>query len=240
MRGGILVDTEKIKNKDTLQLQQMILFLKSELVKCQNEISKLKKSDYYSLVSHLEEENSQLAKQKKELSIELLKLKKAFEKEMNALHEDIQSRETQRIKMVSTIEDLVKSKKDLQTENTKLTKAIEQVHKSKPVLQQFEIDLKKSIENIDSTLQHFILNNGQQFTTIIEELEKNKNEAIDINHYLLKEIKNKNNQINMLMDEIDQLKEQLHKKPSSPFAENNTPTIDSKILSHLDTQVHAF
>ena len=235
--GGILVDTENIKNKDTLQLQQIILSLKSELIKYQNEISTLQNNDYSSLVSHLEQENNQLTKQNKDLSMELLKLRKTYEKEMNELHEDIQSRETQRIKLVSTIESLVKSKKDLQTENTKLMKAIEQVHKSNLTLpKQLETDLKQSIENINSTLHEIIRKNGQQFSAIIEELVKNKNDAIDINLYLLKEIKTKNTKIETLMDEIEKLKEQLRNNPVSPFADS-VNTINTDILSHLDTQV---
>ena len=236
MIGGILVDTENIKNKDTLQLQQMILFLKSELVKYQNEISALKNSDYSSLVSHLEQENSLLTKQNKELSIELLKLKKTYEKEMNDLHEDIQSRETQRIKLVSTIEALVKNKKELQTENTKLMKTIEQVLKSNINIPKLETDLKKSIENIDQTLQEIMQKNSQQFSTILEELVKSKNETIDINLYLLRELTSKNNKIDLLTGEIDKLKEQLHRESISPGAENTT-TINSNTLSQLDTQV---
>lgn len=236
MIGGILVDTENIKNKDTLQLQQMILFLKSELVKYQNEISALKNSDYSSLVSHLEQENSLLTKQNKELSIELLKLKKTYEKEMNDLHEDIQSRETQRIKLVSTIEALVKNKKELQTENTKLMKTIEQVHKSNINIPKLETDLKKAIENIDQTLQEIMQKNSQQFSTILEELVKSKNETIDINLYLLRELTSKNNKIDLLTGEIDKLKEQLHRESISPGAENTT-TINSNTLSQLDTQV---
>lgn len=237
MIGGIFVDIESIKNNDTLQLQQMIVFLKSELAKYQNEISALKNNDYSSLVSHLEQENSQLSKQNKDLSIELLKLRKTYEKEMNDLHEDIQSRETQRIKLVSTIEALVKNKKDLQTENTKLMKTIEQVHNSNVNSpKQLEKYFKKSIENIDRTLQDIIQKNSQQFSTIIEELVKNKNEVIDINLYLLQELKSKNNKIDLLMGEIDKLKEQLHKESISPVVAENT-TINSNILSHLDTQV---
>ena len=234
------MDNENIKNNDTLQLQQMIIFLKSELAKYQNEISTLKESDYYSLVLSLEQENIQLGNQNKELSLELMKMRKAFEKEMNDLHEDIQSRENQRIKQISSIETLVKNKNDLQTENRQLTKAIEEAQKELTASkrhwpEQIEDDYRKSVENIDNMLRDFIQKNDQQFSTINEELIKSRSETIDINRYLLKEIKSKNNKIDRLMSEIDVLKKQQQKIP--PSSVDDKAVSNSDMLPHLDKQV---
>lgn len=234
------MDNESIRNKDTLQLQQIIIFLKSELAKNQNEISMLKKNDYYSLVISLERENSQLANQKKELSMELMKLRKAYEKELYNLHKDIQFRENQRIKQISSIEALVKIKKNLQTENLKLSKALEEAHQkliaSKiNLLTPIEKDFRKSIENINNTLHDFIKKNDQQLSTIHEELIKIRSESNDINHYLLEEIKNKNNQLDILMGEIDELKEQHNKKNSTSL--NDKAIIHSVLPSHVDNQI---
>ena len=240
MIGGITVDTESLKNKDTLQLQQMIIFLKSEIVKYQNEISSLKNSDDYSMIVSLEQENQQLANAKKELSIELMKLKKAHEKEMNDLHEDIQSRENQRIKLITSIDTLVKAKNELQEENRLLKKTIEEARTELtppkfPWQEEILKDYVKSVENIDNTLQDFIQKNKQQLSIIIEELIKNRSEAIDINLYLLKEIKSKSDKIEMLMYEIDELKELHHTKLSSSSTMKAEP--NSETLSHLDIQV---
>ena len=240
MIGGITVDTESLKNKDTLQMQQMIIFLKSEIVKYQNEISSLKNSDDYSMVVSLEQENEQLANQKKELSMELMKSRKVHEKEMNALHEEIQSRENQRIKLISSIDALVKSKNELQEENKMLKKAIEEAHTelTPPKIHWPEDIIKdyvKSIENMENTLRDFIQKNNQQLSIIIEELIKNRSEAIDINLYLLKEIKTKSDKIDMLMNEIDKLKGQHYAKLLS--SSNDKTEINSDTAPHLDNQV---
>ncbi|MGN7478297.1 multidrug ABC transporter ATPase [Solibacillus silvestris] len=229
--GGIHVDIESIKNKDTLQLQQIIIFLKSEIVKHQNEISTLKNMDYYSIVNSLEQENSQLINEKKELSLELRKMRKTFEKELNDLHENIQLRENQRIKLISSIEALVKKKVDLQKENKKLKVIIEKTENelSTTRLESPELILQDSmntVENIDNTLWEYIKKSGQQLTAIYEELKKNRNEAIDINEYLLKEIQSKSDKIDMLMRENEELKEQHQKKLPSP--------LDNKAVKNTD------
>lgn len=100
-----------MKSKDPLQLQQTINFLKSEIAKYQNEISTLQSVDHYSMVNSLEQELNQLINEKKELSVELMMLRKSFEKELSELHENIQLREEQRIKLISSIESLVEKKK---------------------------------------------------------------------------------------------------------------------------------
>lgn len=199
-----------------------------------------KNSDYYSLVNSLEQENSQLANQKKELSMELMKLRKAFEKELNDLHEDIQFRENQRIKQIAAIEALVKNKHDLQTENIKLTKAIEEAHNELTASkrhwpEQIETVLSKSIETIDHTLRDFIEKNEQQLSTINDKLVKNRSEAIDINRYLLKEVENKSTKIDMLMSEIDELKDQLQKK--QPTSIDEKAALNADMLPYLDNQV---
>ncbi|MCH7323069.1 coiled-coil domain-containing protein 22 [Solibacillus sp. MA9] len=215
--------------------------MKSELVKSQNEIDKFQKNDYYSLAISLEQENNLLTNQKKELSRELLNLKRTFEKEMNKLHEDIQSRENQRLKLISSIGALVQKKNELLEENKKLTKTIKETQNeevAQPNLHSPEHiakDYVKAIENIDNTLHDFIQKNSQQLSLINDELLKNRSEVIDINLYLLKEIKNKSSKIDMLMREIEDLKEQ-HYKQLLSFLDNK-PTDSSAALPQLDTQV---
>lgn len=233
--GGIHVDIESIKNKDNAELQQMILFLKAQLVKYQHEIASLKKNDYYTLVTSLEQENNQLANQKKGLSLELMKLKKSFEKELNALHEDIQFRENQRIKQISAIEALVKTNKELQTEHSKLTKALKEAHNELTSLQlnQSKMDSKNSVGNMNNLLRDFIQKNEQQLSTINEELIKNRHEAIDINRYLLKELEHKSNKIDILTKELEELKEPHRKRPQSSL--NEKTVMHSTRRSHLDS-----
>lgn len=209
------------------QLQQMIIFLKSELVKAQNEIAKMQNNDYYSLAFSLEQENNLLTHQKKELSKELLTLKRTFEKEMTKLHEDIQTRENQRLKLISSIEALVQKKNELLEENKKLTESMSEVQREHVAQSTLHLPKQtvKTIENIDTTLHNFIQINTQQLTLINDELSKNRSEVIDINLYLLKEIKNKSNKIDMLMREMDELKEQQYKQQLASLGNTHPPTL---------------
>lgn len=238
---GYTVANESLQNKDIHQLQQMIIFLKSELVKSQNEMDKFQNNDYYSLAISLEQENNLLTNQKKELSRELLMVKRAFEKEMNKLHEDIQTRENQRLKLISSIGALVQKKNELLEENKKLTKTIKEIRKEEiahSVLHspnQITKGYVKTIENIDNTLHDFIQKNSQQLALINDELTKNRSEVIDINLYLLKEIKNKSNKIDTLLCKIEDLKEK-HYKQQLSYLENK-PTDSSTAFPHLDNHV---
>ncbi|MER2113064.1 MAG: multidrug ABC transporter ATPase, partial [Solibacillus isronensis] len=152
------MDIESVKNKDVLQLQQTIIFLKSEIAKYQNEISTLKSMDYYSMVNSLGQELSQLVNEKKELSLELLMLRKSFEKELSELHENIQLREEQRIKLISSIESLVEKKENLQKENKQLKETIEKTAKTEIPEARSE-NYIQAVEELNHLLRSFMNNN---------------------------------------------------------------------------------
>lgn len=234
------MDNESLHNKDLIQLQQRIIFLKSELAKYQTEITTLKESDYHSLVTSLEQDNNRLIAQKKELSLELMKLKKMFESKMNDLHEDIQLRESQRIKLVSSIEALVKNKNDLQAENIKLEKALKEAQKEVKASKFYwreliETEYSKSVENIENTMRNFIENNGQQLANINDEWINSRNEVSAINQNLLQEMLTTSKKVDMLMSTVEELKEQNPK--NSPSLLNDPAVINHTMLSELDNQV---
>ena len=72
-------------------------------------------------------------------------------------------------------------------------------------------------------------------TEPVEQQEIKIDVAIDINRYLLKELENKSNKIDMLMREIDELKEQFQKRPLSSLDEKAVKS--SYMRSHLDNPV---
>lgn len=223
MIGGIVIDIDSIKNNDALQLQQIIIFLKSEVAKHKNEIAMLKNRNHFSMVDHLEHEISQLNAEKKELSLELLKIKKQFEKEWNDLHENIQVRENQRIKLISSIEALVEKKVALQKENKKLIKELEGM-RSKPI--PAKSYSTEQVETIDTILREFIKKNSVQLSTMNKQFEKSKNELTEFNQSLLTEIKNQSEKIDFLIAENKELKQR-----------SNTKSNQSVTLSQIDQQI---
>ena len=147
------MDNESVRNNDPIQLQQMIIFLRAELAKYKNEVERLRDSDYYSLVLRLERENVQLTNREKELTLELIKLKRELEKEATQYQEDIQMREIQRKKHVSSIEALLKDKNDLRMENEQLMGALkaaeDELRSFKKERQEVMVaDYKTAIENL--------------------------------------------------------------------------------------------
>lgn len=122
------MDSEVVKNNDPIQLQQMIIFLRAELAKYKNEVKRLRDSDYYELILRLERENVYLTKSKKDLSMELLKLKRNYEKELQLYNEEMERRELRRKKQIASIESLLKELTELRAENKVLKENIKEAN----------------------------------------------------------------------------------------------------------------
>ena len=239
--GGTTVDNESIKNNDSFQMQQMIIFLKAELAKYKNEVNKHKDSDYYSLVVKLEEENAQLINNNKELSLVLLKMKKDFEKETNDYNEIMHSQEMQRLKQMSSIEGLLKDKNDLLTMNNQLSEALKTAQDELGVYKQSKNELRKpdykeSIENLEQKLIDFIQETSKQMYTVVENFEKTRkeiSESDNIKMYLVKEIEEKSVEIERLLNELSNLKQQ-REDPTFP---NGNYAQNKHMLAYLDAQL---
>jgi len=158
------MDNDIVKNSDPLQLQQMIIFLRAELAKYKNEVKRLRDSDYYTLVLRLERENIQLTRLRKDLSMELLKLKRDFDKELEAYDEEIQKRELQRKKQIASIESLLKELNVLRAENKLLKDSIEKSNE--------DTNYQSIINSLDKRLNDFTTVTGQQMESIVETIEK--------------------------------------------------------------------
>lgn len=218
MIGGIHLEIDSVKSKDPLQLQQTINFLKSEIAKYQNEISTLQSVDHYSMVNSLEQELNQLINEKKELSVELMMLRKSFEKELSELHENIQLRDEQRIKLISSIESLVEKKENLQKENKQLKETIEKTAKIESPAARSENDIQ-AVEELDHLLRSFLSSNNKQLISL--------HETINQQHNLLKEIKDKNDEIHSTLEEMVQVKEPEHKY---------SPTTDVQSITRINLE----
>ncbi|MBU5251199.1 hypothetical protein KQI46_04505 [Lysinibacillus capsici] len=200
------MDNDIVKNNDPIQLQQMIIFLRAELAKYKNEVKRLRDSDYYALVLRLERENVQLTRHKKDLSMELLKLKRDFDKELQAYDEEIQKREAQRKKQIVSIEALLKELAELRVENKSLMDKI-QASKEAPI----DPNERSIVEGIDKKLIDYTTMASKQMENIIETLEKYHREKVEsdsLHRHLLSELEMKNLDIERLSNEIVTLKKQ--------------------------------
>lgn len=239
--GGTAVDNESIKNNDFFHMQQTIIFLKAELAKYKNEVTKHRESDYYSLVVKLEEENEYLMNKNKELSTVLLELKKDFEKETKDYNEVMHSQEVQRLKQISSIEALLKDKNDLRTMNQQLAEALKAAQDELTAYkrERYEIreaDYKVSIEKLEHKLSDFIQEISTQMYAIVENFErthKEISESDNIKVHLVKEIEEKSDEIEKLLNELSTLKQQ-SEDSSSP---NSKSAKNTHMLAYLDVQV---
>ncbi|MEG0438955.1 MAG: hypothetical protein RR587_06920 [Solibacillus sp.] len=240
------MDNESVNMNDTFQMQQLIIFLKAELAKYKNEVTKHQESDYYSLVVRLDEENSQLQNQNKEFSIEILKLKKEFENKTKNHNEIMYKQELQRLKQIASIESLLKDKEELRALNKQLSEELEAAQgeietkkESTNVIR--EVDFKMIIEKLEQQLVHFTEQAAKQMTIVVNDFEKAHKEGNESNHmkaYLIKENEEKNEEITKLQNEINSLKQQnetpLRNESSN---QNGKYAKNTHLLAYLDTQM---
>lgn len=201
-----MMDNDIVKNNDPIQLQQMIIFLRAELAKYKNEVKKLRDSDYYALVLRLERENVQLTRLRKDLSIELLKLKRDFDRDLQAYDEEIQRREAQRKKQIASIEALLKELAELRAENKSLKDKIQASNDAS-----IDTNHRSIIEGIDKKLSDYTATADKHMENIIETLEKYHREKVEsdsLHQHLLNELEIKNLEIERLSNELDVLKNQ--------------------------------
>lgn len=229
MIGGASVDNDIVKNNDPIQLQQMIIFLRAELAKYKNEVKRLRDSDYYSLVLRLERENVQLTNQKKELSMELLKQKRDHEKKLKTYYEDIQAREIQKKKQLSSIEGLLKELEELRAEN-KLIKETLKSTKDEFLSVNSDVNYKILVDGLENKLNVFTRDISQQMKTIVEAIERSRVEQTNsdnLNKHLAEEIEGKSTEIEKLSDV---------KKHS--FSLSRKTMMNPEVLLNLDVQVN--
>jgi len=212
VKGEPDVENDIVKNNDPIQLQQMIIFLRAELAKYKNEVKRLRDSDYYSLVLRFERENIKLTNQKKELSMELLKLKRDFEKAAQNYYDHVQTIEKHKKKQISSIEALLKEKEELRAEN----KLLKETLKNK----QDELLSVNSANELENNLSDLTIGISQQIENIIEAIEKSRLEQKEIEEKLSQKLDdiNKHNSTTNLLEERTMMK-------------NDT-------LIHLDAQVN--
>ncbi|MFJ7733238.1 hypothetical protein ACIQXF_15220 [Lysinibacillus sp. NPDC097231] len=232
------MDNDIVKINDPIQLQQMIIFLRAELAKYKNEVKRLKESDYYSFVLRLERENVQLTNQKKELSMELLKLKRGYEKEAQAYYESIQAIEIQKKKQISSIEALLKEIAELRKEN-KLLKDTIKVTKDELLSVNSDAKYKTTIDGLENMLSDFTKDIGQQMETIIDAIERSRLEQLNsnnLNEYLTKEIGEKSSEIEKLSNELVDVKKQDSSLDTNMLS--GKTILNQEVLTSLDTQVN--
>ncbi|AVK87113.1 hypothetical protein C3943_25005 [Lysinibacillus sp. B2A1] len=210
------MENDIVKNNDPIQLQQMLIFLRAELAKYKNEVKRLRDSDYYSLVLRFERENIQLTNQKKELSMELLKLKRDFEKATKSYIDHVQTIEKHKKKQISSIEVLLKEKEKLRAENKLLKQTLKAT--------QDELLSVNSMNGLESKLSDFAMGISQQIENIMEAIENSRLDPEKFNQYLMKEIDGKLDHINKHNSTINLLEERT--------------IVKNDALKQLDTQVN--
>jgi len=225
------VNNGNIKNKDPLQLQQIIIFLKCEIEKYKNQVESFKDSDYYSLVENLEEENRQVLTKKNELIKRFENLEKKYEKQMKAHKEILLHNEMQN----TSIEALRKTKEELWTMNKQLTLALENSLANKES-RISKYDFQKAIDQLELRFIDEFNQVTEKMNAQIEKFNlanKERAKSEEVITHLENEIKGKNNTISSLEESLIKEKE----RSNSLDTELHTLTVDAEILKQLDTQI---
>lgn len=230
------MENDIVKNNDPIQLQQMIIFLRAELAKYKNEVKRLRDSDYYALVLRLERENVQLTRLRKDLSMELLKLKRDFDKELQTYDEEIQKREVQRKKQIASIESLLKEIAELRAEN-KLLKESQKVSNEAII----DTDYKAIVEGLEKKISDFTSAAGSHMEKMIEVLEKlyrDKIETDSLHQHLIKELERKNSEIERLSNEMEKQSNDMNKEMKKSIHMDEQIDFRLRMLDELDQKLN--
>lgn len=230
------MENDIVKNNDPIQLQQMIIFLRAELAKYKNEVKRLRDSDYYALVLRLERENVQLTRLRKDLSMELLKLKRDFDKELQTYDEEIQKREVQRKKQIASIESLLKEIAELRAEN-KLLKVSQKVSNEATI----DTDYKVIVEGLEKKLSDFTSATGSHMEKMIEVLEKSYSDKIEtdsLHQHLIKELERKNSEIERLSNEMEKQSNDMNKEMKTSIHMDEQIDYRLRMLDELDQKLN--
>jgi len=264
--GGNDVNGENIKNNDSLQLQQMIIFLKAELAKHKSEVKKYQDSYHYSVVENLEQENLQLTNEKKELAEELMKLNQEFEKRVSDYKGSVQLRGMLGKRYITSIDTFQKTNTELLPISKQLNEVINKLkdgvntdqHRYKKHDRQVSSIHKKlannktTIEQLENKLVDLIQETNKQVHIQMEKLDRtNKVHAQyeKVRRHLIKEIEDKNSIIGKLQHEILDLKEQNEKQTEAIAIEEKNLTnkttiaqLENKLVDFIqeeNKQVHS-
>ncbi|WP_318616265.1 hypothetical protein [Sporosarcina sp. YIM B06819] len=249
--------SDNVKNNDTLQLQQIIIFLKAELAKYKHEVRKYQEGYLQSLIENLEHDNVQLIEEKNELAEELFRLNKELVKRTSDYKERIQFHETQSKKQLMSIDTLQQAKNDLWTTNQQLTDVIKKLKvglETKQYNDQQAYSLHSKIEEYKTTIEQLeykivdhmhdankhLQSKIDKFATTYQQ----RNKSDKVKQLLLKELAKKQHTIDKLQQELIDVKAQLDKrafeislKKDQPTTSASTPALDPEILSQLDQQI---
>jgi len=166
--------------------------------------------------------------------MELLKLKRDHDRTIKTYYDDIQGREIQKKKQLSSIEGLLKELEELRLEN-KLTKESLKFTKDELLLSMnSDANYKTTVDGIESKLNVFTRDISQQMKTIIEAIERSRLEQVDsdiLNKHLAKEIEEKSSEIAKLSEELADVKKQ-------SLSLSGKTMMNSEYLKHVDAQVN--
>ena len=260
------MNSENIKNNDSIQLQQMIIFLKAELAKHKSEVKKFQNSYHYSVVENLEQENLQLTNENKELAEKIVKLNQQFEKRINYYKEPVQLQGLQVKRYITSIDTFQKTKTELLPISKQLTEVINKLkdgantdqHRYKKHDRQVTSLHKKlannktTIEQLENKLVDLIQETNKQVHSQLGKLDianKERTQSEKVRQRLQIELEEKNNTIGKLQHEIANLKERNEKHTEAIATEEknleNKTTIEqleSKLVDLIleeNKQVHS-
>ena len=227
------MNKERSLNFDSLQLQQMIIFLKSEIAKYKNEVEQLQQTDYYSLALTLEQENFELKKQQREFSLELLKMKRKLQKEIAAFQMETRTYMEKRAKLTSSIQRLVTEKDQLKKTNEQLLASLNTMQRKIQLSEKSAYHFTREYrQTFEQPLLHFIEQATEQLQSLQEQVNRQYTEVATTKQEILFHINEEGDQIKRLVNE---LKEAREKQEAIHSQELGIKDISS--LPHIENQM---
>lgn len=227
------MNNERYQNYDSLQLQQMIIFLKSEIAKYKNEVHQLQQNDYYSLALTLEQENLELKKQHRELSIKLLKMERTLHKEMTAFQMESKVYKEQKAKLTTSIQRLVSEKNQLKTNNEQLLVSLNTMQRKIQLSEKpAHLFTREYRQTLEQPLLNFIKHATEQLQSIQEQINRQNKEVAISKQDILIHFNQESDHIKRLLTELKEAKEEQEAIHSQEVEVKNIST-----LPHLEEKM---
>ena len=240
------MDNTSYKLSEILQLKQLTIHLKSELKKYKSIVDKMKENDYYALVLRVERENVQLKSEKKDLLEALYYTQKELKQAQEQANQTMQHQEIQRQKKILSIERLLADKNFLEKKNKRLVEAVHKMQDELSIYRQVqgkpnEEDYQQFTKKIEQLLALYMQETMQQVSHVVNHSQyiiEGINQSYSERDSLLREIEEKNSEIEKLREEMIYLQEKSNRlSGSSSYPMKGSFIKNDKILDYLDTQV---
>lgn len=233
LTGGMIMNPESIKNNDSIQLKQMIIFLRAELSKAEQKVQEYETGYLNSIIENLEQENAKLIKENNDLN---QKFRQVQKKNFRPFVETMRQSKVEWLpvnKQLYEVEKLIKKSEEAKQ------KEYANLEQQMSALKQQFTESKSTFEQIENRLISLLQKSMHQVHTEIENLRVINEKQVQFEQKeqrLLKDIEDQKYLIQILEQEIKDLKAEQQKSMETVQSDDQYAFV-MELLLHVEEQI---